>query len=89
MTSSTAPLTPRAVDVAVTNDELIVQLVDGRRIATPIAWCPRLRHATPAERARFELLGDGLGIHWPDIDEDLSIDGLLRGIRPAGANEAS
>jgi len=71
--------TPRGQDVRVTDDELIVALKDGRTISVPLAWYPRLLHATPEQRARWEFLGDGEGIHWPDIDEDLSIGGLLRG----------
>lgn len=69
----------RAEEVAVTADELSVRLTDGRRISVPLAWFPRLLRATPAERAHFELIGDGQGIHWPDVDEDLSVAGLLRG----------
>jgi hypothetical protein len=70
---------PRAVEVATTDDELSVVLADGRRISVPLTWFPRLLHATPLQRQRFELLGDGEGIHWPDVDEDLSMAGLLRG----------
>jgi hypothetical protein len=54
-------------------------LADGRTIIVPLAWFPRLLHATPEQRRRWELLGDGEGIHWPDVDEDLSVAGLLRG----------
>ena len=61
----------------VTDDELIVDLKDGRTISVPLAWFPRLLHGTAAERCNWELLGDGEGIHWPDLDEDLSIDGLI------------
>lgn len=67
--------------VEVSDDELCVQLADGRRLAVPLVWFPRLLHATTAERAKFELLGGGIGIHWPEVDEDLSVEGLLRGIR--------
>ena len=69
----------RAKEVSVTEDELSVVLADGRRLAVPLAWFPRLLRATPAQREHFELLGDGEGIHWPDVDEDLSVAGLLRG----------
>jgi hypothetical protein len=65
--------------VTLTEDELIVALADGRRIAVPLAWFPRLLHATAEQRSNFEILGEGVGIHWPDIDEDLSVAGLLRG----------
>ena len=66
--------------VAVTTDELVVTLADGRKIATPLAWYPRLREADAAARGRFELMP--MGIHWPELDEDLGIAGMLRG-RPA------
>ena len=71
---------PRATDVACTDDEITVTLADGRRLVVPIAWFPRLAHASPAARARFELLGDGRGIHWPDVDEDISVRGMLDGV---------
>jgi hypothetical protein len=73
---------PRATNVVCTDDELSVSLADGRRLAAPIAWFPRLAHATPAQRANYQLLGEGQGIHWPDIDEDVSVAGLVAG-RPA------
>jgi hypothetical protein len=79
MSSSLPSVDPRAKEVAVSEDELSVLLADGRRICVPLAWFPRLLRATPAQRAHFEVLGDGQGIHWPDLDEDLSIAGLLRG----------
>ena len=69
----------RAEDVTVTDDELTVNLKDGRTISVPLAWFPRLLHATPDQRSNWELLGDGEGIHWPDVDEDLSVAGLLKG----------
>lgn len=71
----------RPVSVALTADELLVTLADGRRIATPLAWYPRLREADTATRGRFELMP--MGIHWPELDEDLGIAGMLRG-RPGG-----
>jgi Protein of unknown function (DUF2442) len=70
----------RPVSVAFTADELVVTLADGRKIATPLAWYPRLRDANAAAREHFELMP--MGIHWPDLDEDLGIAGMLRG-RPA------
>ena len=79
MSSSSPSSDPRAKEITITEDELIVLLADGRRIAAPLAWFPRLLRATPEERQRFEILGDGTGIHWPDVDEDLSVAGLLRG----------
>jgi hypothetical protein len=81
MNISASNLAARAQHVSIADDELIVCLVDGRRVTIPIAWFPKLLHATAEQRSKFELLGDGEGIHWPDIDEDLSIEGLLRGTR--------
>ncbi len=79
MSSSLPSVDPRAKEVTATDDELIVLLADGRRLAVPLVWFPRLLRATPEERANYELLGEGVGIHWPDVDEDLSVAGLLRG----------
>jgi hypothetical protein len=79
VSSSLPSVDPRAKEVTLTEDELIVALADGRRIAVPLAWFPRLLHATPEQRRNFEILGEGVGIHWPEIDEDLSVGGLLRG----------
>jgi hypothetical protein len=70
---------PLAQDVQCTDDALIVTLLDGRTVSAPLIWFPRLSRATPAQRANWELLGDGEGIHWPEIDEDLSVTGLLKG----------
>jgi hypothetical protein len=70
----------RPISVAFAAEELVVTLADGRRIATPLAWYPRLRDASAAARGRFDLMP--MGIHWPDIDEDLGVAGMLRG-RPA------
>ena len=71
----------RVASVSFDEHRLIVDLMDGRTIAVPLAWYPRLLAATPAQRNRWEVAGVGLGIHWPEIDEDLSTDGLLRGAR--------
>lgn len=79
---------PAASAVAVTDDELIVNLVDGRRICVPLAWYPRLLNATPAERQNCILLGDGYAIEWPDLDEHIGIQGLLAG-RTSGENRKS
>ena len=65
--------------VRCTEDVLVVDLVDGRTISVPLAWYPRLLAATPRQRAHWKLTGGGFGIHWPDVDEDLSTEGLLRG----------
>jgi hypothetical protein len=72
----------RAKEVSFTQDELSVLLADGRRVSIPLAWFPRLLHATKAQCANFQLLGGGAGIRWPDLDEDISVDGLLSGNRP-------
>lgn len=69
----------RVRDVRCTEDRLIVDLTDGRELSVPIRWYPRLLNATPAQRAHWELAGAGYGIHWPEIDEDLSVKGLLMG----------
>lgn len=69
----------RVTDVRFEDERLIVDLADGRTIAVPVAWYPRLACATPEQRAHWEVAGAGYGIHWPDIDEDLSTEGLLRG----------
>jgi len=79
MTSSAIENVPRASEVSTTETELIVHLADGRTIIVPLAWYPRLQHATAEERADFRVIGDGEYIHWPRIDEDLTVSGLLRG----------
>jgi len=76
----------RVRDVTVSEDELTVALMDGRTIAVPLAWYPRLAGGTPEQRARWEVAGGGYGIHWPELDEDLSTEGLLAGARaPRGS----
>ena len=72
----------RASSIACTDDEITVLLTDGRSLSVPIVWFPRLAKATTSERADYELLGNGEGIHWPQIDEDISVSGLLAG-RPS------
>ena len=69
----------RVADVEVTDDVLSVRLMDGRTISVPLVWYPRLSNATPEQRKNWQISGGGYGIHWPDIDEDLSTEGLLRG----------
>ncbi|UCE03017.1 MAG: DUF2442 domain-containing protein [Candidatus Latescibacterota bacterium] len=71
----------RVSDVRCTGDTLIVDLVDGRTISAPLAWFPRLLSATPEQRANWRIAGGGYGIHWHDVDEGLSAEGLLRGAR--------
>lgn len=86
MSSLQPSVDARAHSVEVTQDELVVGLADGRRLSVPLTWFPRLLHAPPEARDNWELLGDGEGIHWPAVDEDISVAGLLRG---AGSVEAS
>lgn len=76
---------PRVVDVHFSDDSIAVALTDGRTITAPLAWYPRLMAASPREREKWELAGGGHGIHWPDLDEDLSVEGLLRGAPSPGA----
>jgi hypothetical protein len=71
---------PRIKSVLVTEDLITFDLVDGRTVSVPLAWSWRLSEATPEQRARFEIIGDGQGVHWPDIDEDLSAQGMLTGM---------
>jgi len=71
----------RVRDVAIDENELHVALMDGRTISVPLAWYPRLAEASAAQRAVWQIAGGGFGIHWPEIDEDLSTEGLLRGAR--------
>jgi hypothetical protein len=70
---------PRILSVAVTDDLITAHLTDGRVISVPLAWSWRLSEATPAQRANCQLIGGGLGVHWPDVDEDISAEGMLRG----------
>lgn len=80
----------RVMDVRITDDAISVDLFDGRTITVPLAWYPRLLHATPAQRMNWRIAGAGYGIHWPDIDEDLSAQGLLQGVpAPRAAAKAA
>lgn len=74
-------LKPLAQTVSFTADDMVIDLVDGRKITVPLLWFPSLCNATDKQRNRYELLGDGEGIHWPDLDEDISVNGLLQGNR--------
>ena len=80
--------TPDAENVTITEDTLAVDLSDGRTISVPLTWFPRLVHASPEERDNWRLIGKGQGIHWEDIDEDISVEGLLAG-KPSGESQAS
>ena len=89
MTTSTIEAKiPLAEEVAVTEDTLTAELSDGRTISVPLAWYPRLVYATQEERDNWRLLGGGQGIRWPDLDEDLSVEGLIAG-RPSGESQRS
>ena len=79
---------PTALDVRVTSQRLTVELRDGRTVSVPVEWYPRLANATARERQRWELIGPGVGIHWPAVDEDISVDALLRGL-PSSESAAS
>ena len=79
-TSSLATETAAAKHVKVTEHALVVELRDGRCVSVPIEWYPRLAEGRPSERRRWELIGPGIGIHWPDLDEDISVEGLLLGL---------
>ena len=87
-TSSVATETAAARHVRVTDRTLVVELRDGRVVSVPLNWYPRLAEGSPRERRRWELLGPGIGIHWPDLDEDISVEGLLQGL-PSGESRAS
>ena len=91
MSTSPSPIDvshARAQNVSLTEAALVVELIDGRTITVPLTWYPRLAHGTLAERANWRLIGDGEGLHWPDLDEDISVEGLLAG-RRSGETQAS
>jgi uncharacterized protein DUF2442 len=85
-TSSLATETALAKRVRVTDETLIVGLRDGRSVSVPLKWYPRLAEGRPSERRRWQLIGPGIGIHWPDLDEDISLEALLLGL---GSNESA
>ena len=90
MTTLESKAGERVRDVRVTDDTISVDLFDGRTITVPLAWYPRLLHATSEQRANWRIAGAGYGIHWPDIDEDLSTRGLLQGApAPRGMAKAA
>jgi hypothetical protein len=76
---STSPLRiePLATDVTFTKDALCIRLADGREVSVPLAWFPRLQNATARKRKHWRLIGGGVGVHWPELDEDVSVEGLL------------
>jgi hypothetical protein len=77
-----------AQNVTTTDDTLVIELVDGRTISAPLAWYPRLLHGEPKERNNWRLIGKGEGIHWPDLDEDISVENVLLG-KPSGESQRS
>ncbi len=79
LSSNNEPRPAHAAHVVVTDDTLTVDLVDGRTVSVPLAWYPRLAHGSSEDRSNFRLIGRGEGVHWPDLDEDISIAGLLAG----------
>ena len=84
--NTVAAIESRIADLQVTASEITAFLVDGRNVSVRLAWSWRLSDATPAQRNHWELIGDGIGVHWPDVDEDISIEGMLQGApapRPA------
>jgi hypothetical protein len=87
-TSSLATETVTAKRAHVTRDALVVELHDGRSVSVPLEWYPRLAEGRPSERRKWELIGPGIGIHWPDLDEDISVEGLLLGL-PSTESAAS
>lgn len=86
MTTLTAEA--KAQNLIVTDDTLAVDLTDGRTISVPLAWYPRLMHGTPEERSNWRFIGNKEGIHWPDLDEDISVENLLMG-KPSGESQSS
>ena len=80
MNTVVASIEPRIQHARVTEDEIVARLEDGRVISVPLAWSWRLSDATPQQRAHFRLIGSGQGIHWPDVDEDISVEGMLHGV---------
>jgi hypothetical protein len=78
--STAASNDPRITAIEVTDDSIAAQLADGRTVSVPLAWSWRLSEATPEQRSKFEIIGAGEGVHWPDIDEDISARGMLQGV---------
>ena len=87
-TSRVEPVSASAVAIRIAGDALTVDLTDGRSVTVPLGWYPRLAYGSASERRKWRLIGTGEGIHWPDLDEDISVDGLLAG-RPSGESQRS
>lgn len=79
-TATGSLIEPKIKGITVTDELIVAELMDGRTISVPLVWSWRLLGASPTQRANFEILGDGQGVHWPDIDEDISAEGMLRGV---------
>jgi hypothetical protein len=77
--NTAASIDPCILSVRVTEDEIVAQLADGRVISVPLAWSWRLSEASPEQRAKFRIIGGGQGVHWPEVDEDISVEGMLHG----------
>ena len=88
-TIPTETVEPLATEVSVSEEELTVHLVDGRKLSVPLVWFPRLLHGSQEQRNDFELIGEGEGIHWEKLDEDISVAGLLRGLPAIQGSPAS
>jgi len=88
MTTLTLEVEPVAIEVTVTDKKLVVELEDGRSIAVPLEWYPRLLHGAVAERQNYQLLGNGYAIEWPDLDEHIGIEGLLAGRRSSESQKS-
>ncbi len=86
---STVASDPRITDFQVSEDTITAQLADGRTISVPLAWSWRLSNATAAERNKFEIIGSGEGVHWPDLDEDISVRGMLQGVPACRPKQAA
>jgi hypothetical protein len=88
MSTSTIDSTATAANVRVDADAVTLELADGRVVSAPIAWYPRLSHASAAEKANWRLIAGGRGVHWADIDEDISVENILAG-KPSGESQTS
>jgi hypothetical protein len=87
-TSAENIVRPAALDVVVSDDTLVVELKDGRTVSVPVSWYPRLENASEEERRHWELIGDGIGIHWEAVDEDISVEALLAGLASNESQES-
>lgn len=88
MSTLVLEMEPSAIEVTVTDDDVTVNLVDGRRMHVPLSWYPRLFYASDAERQNWQLLGDGYAIEWPDLDEHIGVEGLLAGRRSGESSQS-